>query len=468
LIQSLRRLPRVPNRAEAVNEERKDHMSAKHRRHAALILVTLILLVTTVVTSSAQKANKLEVEHWREVLRSVERELKQNYYDPTFHGIDIEARFKLADEKMKNAESMAELESIVAKVLLELDDTHTFLVPPDDGSRVEYGWRLKPVGPDSYVGAVKPGSDAEAKGLRPGDKVVSIDGRQLDRNGVWLSNYLYYTLRQEPTITLAIEKPNQTQQQLVIQANISKRNPGQIYDVPPELDLNRPEEYRLSRHQFHGLGNDVVIWKMPRFNLDEYELAEKFGKLKNCKALILDLRGNSRGFPDTLPHFAGYFFDSNIKLADRRGRKDLEPIVAKSKKEKIFKGRLIVLIDGESASAAEIFARAVQLHKRGVVMGDRSAGSVMERKLYQRQVGIMRGIPVAISVTHAEVIMPDGERLERVGVVPDMSVLPTAQDMKMSHDPVLAHAASLVGIELDTKKAGGLFPTAWDSKRGPR
>jgi hypothetical protein len=75
------------------------------------------------------------------------------------------------------------------------------------------------------------------------------------------------------------------------------------------------------------------------------------------------------------------------------------------------------------------------------------------------------GTPVALSVTHADVIMRDGARLERVGVVPDKLVLPTAQDMTVSRDPVLANAASLVVIELDPEKAGGLFPTEWESKR---
>jgi hypothetical protein len=80
------------------------------RTHAALmLLLTLAVLGITAVTSSAQKTNRLEIEHWRDVLRNVERELKQDYYDPTFNGIDNEARFKLADAKMKNAESMAEL-----------------------------------------------------------------------------------------------------------------------------------------------------------------------------------------------------------------------------------------------------------------------------------------------------------------------------------------------------------------------
>lgn len=441
-------------------------MNSKPRYHAALVLLsTFVLLTTTAVTSSAQKAGKLAVEHWREILRSVKRELKQNYYDPTFKGIDIDARFKLADEKMKSAESIDELQSIVAQVLLDLHDTHTYFVPPENGARFEYGWRLKPVGDHCYAGAVRPGSDAEAKGLRAGDKVLSIDGRPLDRTGVWLSNYLYYTLRPQRTMTLVIEKPDQTQQQLVIKANVNKGiGIGPVYVSPAGMDLKRAEHYRLNRHQFYELSDDVMIWKMPHFYLDEYDLAWKFGKLKNRKTLILDLRGNSRGFPDTLPHLAGYFLDSNIKLADRRGRKDLGPIIAKSKKEKTFKGQLIVLIDGESASSAEIFARVMQLQKRGVVIGDRSSGSVMEGKLYQMQVGIMREIPVAIGATNADLIMSDGTSLERVGVVPDKLLLPTAEELSVGHDPVLAYAASLAGIKLDPKKAGEIFPREWRRK----
>jgi hypothetical protein len=82
----------------------------------------------------------------------------------------------------------------------------------------------------------------------------------------------------------------------------------------------------------------------------------------------------------------------------------------------------------------------------------------MEGRLYPMQVGIMRAIPVAISATYADVIMADGTRLERVGVTPDKLILPTPQEMSLGHDPVLAHAASLAGIPLDPKKAGGLFP----------
>ena len=78
---------------------------------------------------------------------------------------------------------------IVAQLVLELNDSHTVFVPPGRISHVEYGWQMKAVGDDCYVSAVKPGSDAEAKGLKVGDRVVSIDGIPLDRTKIWLAKY---------------------------------------------------------------------------------------------------------------------------------------------------------------------------------------------------------------------------------------------------------------------------------------
>jgi C-terminal processing protease CtpA/Prc len=66
-----------------------------------------------------------------------------------------------------------------------------------------------------------------------------------------------------------------------------------------------------------------------------------------------------------------------------------------------------------------------------------------------------------IFVTEADVIMPDGKSLEHVGVTPDELLLPTAQELNANLDPVLARAAELVGIKLDAKQAGKLFPIVW-------
>jgi len=321
-------------------------------------------------------------------------------------------------------------------------------------SRVEYGWQMKPVGADCYVSAVKPGSDAEAKGLRVGDKVVSIEGRPMDRTKVWLAKYLYYVLRPQSGLTVVVHTTEGQQKQLFIQAKLRDR----------DFKLDDEEEDRLNRQRFYELSDDVLIWKMPHFQRSEFEVDDQIGKFRNRKALILDLRGNPGGKVDTLERFAGYFFGRDVKIADLRGRKEMKPMMAKGHNEKAFKGQLIVLVDGESSSASELFARVVQLEKRGTVIGDRSAGRVMESRSYPLRLGLVDVIYFGISVTDADLIMIDGKSLEHVGVTPDELLLPTTQDMATKRDPVLARAAWLVGINLDPAKAGVLFPIEWRSR----
>jgi carboxyl-terminal processing protease len=180
--------------------------------------------------------------------------------------------------------------------------------------------------------------------------------------------------------------------------------------------------------------------------------------------LILDLRGNTGGNVEILERFTGYFFDSNIKISEAIGRKKFKPSFAESRKDKAFKGQLVILIDGESRSEAELFARTIQLQKRGVVIGDRSAGSVMRSRFYPMHHGGYDEMLYGIFVTEADVIMPDGNSLEHAGVTPDEMLLPTAQELSTNLDPVLARAAAIVGIKLDARKAGQLFPYVWKSR----
>ena len=106
------------------------------------------------------------------MLKVIKEDIKRNYYDATYRGMDLDARFAAADEKMKGATSLGQIFGIIAQAMADLNDSHTFFIPPSRITKTQYGWQMKMVGETCYVTAVKPGSDAEAKGLKVGDAVT--------------------------------------------------------------------------------------------------------------------------------------------------------------------------------------------------------------------------------------------------------------------------------------------------------
>jgi carboxyl-terminal processing protease len=439
---------------------------APSRLRASALAASLVLLFAAVAArpARAQSISGFDRERARQILQTVKSEVRKNYYDTAYRSIDLEARFKEADEKLKAATSLGHAWGIIAQTLIDFNDSHTTFLPPSRPARVEYGWQMKMIGDKCFVSAVKPGSDAEKKGLRVGDEVWTIDGFGPVRENMWKIKYFYYSLRPRAGMRLVIRKPDGKEQELDVLAKITQGK--RVVDLTNgsdwwKLDLDAENEDRLHRNRFAEMGDDLIVWKMPRFEQLEEEIDSAMGKIKGHKALVLDLRGNPGGYVMALERLAGYFFDHDVKIADLKGRKEMKPQMAKTRGDKMFKGQIVVLVDSESGSAAEIFARLMQIEKRGTVLGDRSAGAVMQSRVYGHESGVDIVAFWAVSITNADVIMTDGKSLENVGVMPDEVILPSGADMAAGRDPVLARAAAIMGIKLEPEKAGTLFPIEW-------
>lgn len=430
-----------------------------------LALWACIFLAPFQFTMKAQPDLNFQRERGRTMLKTIKDDLKKNYYDPTLHGIDIEVRFKAADEKIKTADSIGQIFGIIAQVLLDLEDSHTFFLPPSRASRTDYGWQMQSIGDACFVTAIKPGSDAEAKGLNVGDQVMMVAGFEPYRENLWKLSYLINSLRPQPGLRVTVKSPDGKERQLDLMAKI---RPGKIVkDLTSTMDYNdtmreAEDEDRLSRPRHVEVGEELLILKMPDFSISESAVDDMIGKARKRPLLILDLRGNPGGYVKTLEWMMGYFTDKeDLKIADFKGRKEMKPQMAKLHKGQQFKGKLVVLVDSKSGSAAEIFARMIQIEKRGTVIGDRSAGAVMRSRYYDHQTGNDTVVFYGASITDADVIMPDGKSLEKTGVTPDQIILPTPKEMMARQDPVLSKAAAVLGVKLDPEKAGAFFPIEW-------
>jgi len=168
---------------------RPQRRAAASLKAAALLLSFAAVSFNVGAQEEQQKISGYNRERAMSMLGVVKSDLKKNYYDEKFRGIDLDARFKEAEGKIKAATSLGQALGIIAQTLVDFNDSHLYFVPPSRPSRVDYGWQMQMIGDKCYVSAVRPGSDADKKGLRPGDEVWTIDSYGPGRENLWKMKY---------------------------------------------------------------------------------------------------------------------------------------------------------------------------------------------------------------------------------------------------------------------------------------
>jgi len=401
----------------------------------------------------------MDRQRGRLMLRAVEQDIRKYYYDTTFHGLDLATLFDSAEARIAVASSNSEAFLTIAATVSTLRDSHTFFVPPRRTLQIRYGWNLGVVGDSCYILQVDPKSDAAAQGVKPGDLVIAIDRFAANRGDRWALEYLYDVLAPRPTVQLTLQSPGDTVRSVVVQAAVTPH--------PKIMDLTQGEDiWRLIREQqsvarsnrsrFAELGSEVLVWKLPTFMVGDREIDQAVRHAQDFKALVLDLRDDPGGLESTLLRLAGNLVGAD-SFGVRRQRAKTEPLRTRTGGPR-FTGTVVAVVDGQSASAAELLAYLLQLRQRGTVVGDRTAGAVMESRGHDHRVGVDVVVFYYTSVTAADLVFSDGTRLEGRGVIPDEMVLPSGADLANRRDPALARAITLAGHAITPEAAGHLFP----------
>jgi carboxyl-terminal processing protease len=401
------------------------------------------------LTSEAKEARLYSLR----MLDGMKDILKEYYYDQTFGGMNLEARLEAAKVRVKSLEYDWQMYRVLAQVLTELDDSHTKLILPPRADHFQYGVTWQMIGDECYVTTVKKDSDAHVQGIEVGDQIVELGRFKPTRVDLWKLEYVIYRLDPSSSLNLRIRKPDGTEKSLKIKGKVQTEK-----EFRAEIKARR-EKNKSSAFKCQEVGTDLIACKLYSFIVEKSDIDKMMKQVRKYPKFILDLRGNGGGFVSIEEYLTSHFFERKVKIADLRYKKKIESRTTKIlDADQIYKGDVAILIDSDSASAAEITARFLQIEKRAKVYGDYSSGSVMTSILvpFRDKFNPLGGsvVNVGMSVTIADLIMSDGARLEKKGVVPDEVAVPTGEALKMRLDPVLAFAAYRFGHQLTSEDAG--------------
>ena len=385
------------------------------------------------------------------MLRDIRDDVAKHYYDPAFHGIDLNASYKEAELSLKTAGAFNDGIATLAGFLTRFDDSHTTFLPPNRRARVNYGWEMAMVGDRPLIVSVDAGSDAAAKGLAPGDRVLLLNTFEPTRQNLWRLRYFYRFVRPQAQQRVAVLKPDGSALTVDVRSRVEDKPITELGDLIDEVE----RDVARARDLGAAIGGDIFVWKMTMFGNPE-RVDEMIRKAHDYPTLILDLRGNGGGAVAALRELVSRSFNRDVLVAQEKLRDREVREVAKPSRTP-FNGRLIVLVDSQSASAAEMFARIVQIEKRGTVLGDRTSGAVMTSRIFPHKAGVAALAFYAVSVTVGDVRLSDGASLEKVGVQPDEIVLPSPADLAAGRDALLAYAIERAGGSMTPEQAGRLF-----------
>ena len=235
------------------------------------------------------------------------------------------------------------------------------------------------------------GGPSEKLGIKAGDKIISVNGKNMAGNKV-TNKQVFEKLRGESGSTVNVS---------VLRASLKR---------PIEFTITRGKIPIYSLDVAYMVKPEIGFIKISRFagtTFDEYLNAFNALTKQGMKKLILDLRGNGGGFLKTAVDIADEFLMDGLQIVYTEGKSHPKKVYNATTRGGFEKNGLVVLIDEGSASASEIVAGALQDNDRATIIGRRSFG----KGLVQDQIDLPDGS--AVRLTIARYYTPTGRCIQK-------------------------------------------------------
>lgn len=308
--------------------------------------------------------------------------------------------------------------------LRALDDPYTFFTEPSDHEieQAQLEGRHGGIGAeylmaDGYlrVVAVLDDSPAARADIRSGDVIIEVDGTEV----LGLSqNEAIMLIRggevgSKATLTIVRQGELEPFTVSIVREEI---------EVPTVVWELKEDDIGYVRISFFGGRTSGELGRALR------EL-----KAAGARKLVLDLRDNPGGMVTAAVDVAGQFIDTGVIFYERDKDGNDKVFNARRGGEAIHV-RLAVLVNGGTASAAEIVGGALQDHQRGVLIGGRTFGKGSLQSIHELSDNS------SLHVTIARWLTPDRHEIQDAGLIPDMEVVPSSEELDRGEDPQLAAA----------------------------
>ncbi len=396
--------------------------------------------------------------------------VRDTYHDPDMDGLNWEAIREELRPSAQQATNNDSLRTVLHDLLSRLEASHFQVVPQSlyEASHGEQpaetsvpgapppsgtvGVELRWVENSLRVTQVRENSPAALAGIQRGYKVVSIDGFHPE------------------TIIDTAQDTHSIPHLLARSANNALTgNPGASVTLSLENTASEPDTVTLTRVE--SVGDVVQLGYLPpitvvfehsllrtnspspvgliRFNAFMQPVGTRFTEAmvdliaQDIRGLVVDLRGNPGGVVAMTMGMAGHFMnESGLSLGTMTQRyMSLQLKVIPRAAAQQFDGPLAILIDELSASTSEVFASGMQSLGRARVFGNTSAGMALPSIFEVLPNG--DGLQFAIGDLHG----PNGQRLEGLGVVPDVAIPLTTSALLADEDPALDAAMAWILTE---------------------
>jgi carboxyl-terminal processing protease len=319
----------------------------------------------------------------------------------------------LDQEKIKDKEMVyGAIEGLVAS----LDDPYTVFLPPKEnklstqdlagefgGVGISLGYKDK----NLAIMSPLPKTPAERAGLLAGDLIMKITdkSRGVDRDTAGISLDEAVNLIRGKTGTEVVLKIYREGEREPFEVSLKRDN-----IVVPSLELEMVTK-----------NNKSVAWvKLYKFSERIYEewpmVVEEIKAEKGLAGVVLDLRNNPGGFLQASVVVASDLLESGVVVTQASSGGKNEEYKVDETKGQLTKPKLVVLVNGGSASAAEILAGALKYYGRGKLVGEKTFGKGTVQQPEELPDGS------GLHVTVAKWLLPDGKNIHGVGVDPDVMV----------------------------------------------